>query len=148
MKPKKEPNNNACPERKWEMARYRYKIIKPLLGLRRKRVYDIKRRADMAGVHIATIYRWLDMYDGTIESLKTPDKSYIEGHSYLPQEVNEIINEAVREYCAKPQRPTKSSVCREVSQKCLSAGLLLPSPNTVRYRIGKELKNGNSIGSW
>jgi putative transposase len=126
-------------EEEWEAARKRYKIIEPLL---RKSVLgrpEAQACAEKAGVSTATIYRWVEKYKkhGVLSALVPRKKGTKKGTVRITPEQEEIIEEVIRDFYLKSQRPTQQSTVTEVRRVCYERGVAPPSGGTVRLRISR-----------
>ena len=122
---------------RWQIAQTRFHVLRPLLAapeVTRAQVAECARRA---GVHIATVYRWLQRYQqsGRVTALMPSERSGGRGHGRLRSDVEAIVQATVEEvYLSKP-KPSVQHTCLEVLRRCRNAGLRPPHPNTVRSRI-------------
>lgn len=131
-------------EEDWSEARRRLNIIRPLLGARRTKE-GVAEQAGAAGVHYVTIYRWIDAYEreGRLSALLPTKRSGGRGKSRLPAETEAILKATIEDYYLSTQKRSAQKTCEEVLRRCRNAGVPLPHPNTVRYRItqlSEELK--------
>jgi len=134
-------------EEHWKEANEKFKIIEPLLK-QTKTILDVENAAKKAGVHSATIYRWIEQYESTfsIESLLPNTSSGGRGQSRLTDEQEALIKKVIEEHYINKQRKSVSKVHRELKILCLSADIKVPSDNTLRARI-KELDKRTVVNS-
>jgi putative transposase len=126
-------------DEQWQVAQKRFAIIRPFLtqkggGSKVKKATEI---ATKSGVHLATIYRWIDRYEATglVSSLADREGRGGKGKSRLTPSVEAIIKATIDTYYLDNQRPSTQRTCLEVIHQCRNAGLEPPHPNTIRNRI-------------
>lgn len=121
----------------WQEANKRFQIIRPLIKTDRD-LQMVKEIAKSAGVHQATIYRWLKAYEetGRLSVLVPGHKSAGgKGKARLHPEVEKILQNTIQDYYLRSQKPSVQKTCKEVLRRCRNAGVDCPHPNTVRNRI-------------
>jgi len=86
--------------------------------------------------HPATIYRWIDAHDHSerVSVLLRRGRSD-QGGSRLSQEVDAIIEAAIKKIYLVAEQPQITAVIEEVELQCFKAKLKKPGANTVRRRI-------------
>lgn len=126
-------------DKEWEVAEKRFKIIKPLLENKSRSRVDVRSVAEQAGVHLATVYRWINSYNKSENmSILVPEKrGRREGASLLEPSLEVIVKSAIEDAYLKKQRLTPQAVIDEVKNRCAAAKILPPHPNTVRNRINR-----------
>lgn len=122
----------------WSEARRRYSIIQPLL-YRHRTIEGVAEQARAAGVHLSTIYRWIDIYQRRerLSDLLPVKRSGGRGKSRLPSETEAILKATIEDYYLNSQKRSAQKTYDEVRRRCRNAGVPLPHPNTVRYRIAQ-----------
>lgn len=122
----------------WQEAGRRLDIIKPLLGTRRT-MDGINEQARAAGVHPATLYRWIDAYERTekLTALLPTKSKGGRGKSRLLPVVEVVLQATVEDFYLNKQKRSAQKICEEVMRRCRNAGLTPPHPNTVRNRINQ-----------
>lgn len=120
----------------WSKAKLRYDIIRPLLYTRRT-TEGVAEQARAAGVHIATIYRWIDAYKRRerLTDLLPVKKSGGRGESRLTPETEAILKATIEDYYLSSQKRSAKKTFDEVRRRCRNVGAPFPHPNTVRFRI-------------
>lgn len=121
----------------WAVAEFRFSILKPLIeGSGNDRAYETA--ANQAGVHVATIYRWLADYQasGVLSALIPTKRPGGAGKGRLSAEVEAIIEDCVQRFFLTDQNPSIAKTVKEIRRVCFNAGLPLPAYNTVELRIG------------
>ena len=122
----------------FEEALKRYKTIESLLNLKNRTTKDVQAIAKKHKKGIATIYRWLSLYEeyGTITSLASK-REYCgaKGKSRLDESVNTIIQNVIEDMYLNKQRYPLLSIYNKIVEKCSAAGLKIPTKNTIRNRI-------------
>lgn len=136
----------------WKVALTRHQAIEPLLGLkgRQRTQAMVEERAKLAGVHVATVYRWLDAYEssGKLDTLLPRTRK--DKDIYRLEPGLEVIVQAV---IGGPKQERRKrglhSVVAEIRMRCEAAGLPVPHDNTVRRRfrdrgvsLGRAEKSG------
>jgi len=153
-------NNNAkkqllhleeYTEEQWAIARDRFSKIEPLLSVNRTEAIVIA-RAKEVGVHKATLYRWIELYEttGQLSSLIPATKLRGGPGKTRLQEANEtIIRNYVKEvYDRNPTASIKTAL-KDIGKQCRAAGLNVPHETTIRNRIklySKKAGIGNRPG--
>jgi hypothetical protein len=122
----------------FEEALKRYKTIESLLNLKNRTTKDVQAIAKKHKKGIATIHRWLSLYEeyGTITSLASK-REYCgaKGKSRLDESVNTIIQNVIEDMYLNKQRYPLLSIYNKIVEKCSAAGLKIPTKNTIRNRI-------------
>lgn len=142
---------SALGEEDWQEATRRFLLIRPLLKAKRRRRADVEEQARAAGVHAATIYRWIEAYlrIGKVSALLPEKPSGGRGKSRLPAVAESIVQATIEDYYFKAERPNVQQTCREVARRCRAAGIAAPGANTVRRRIASladERKIARRVG--
>lgn len=83
-----------------------------------------------------TLYNWLAAYEasGRLTALM-PQSRRDKGKLKLSSEIEAIIKSAIDDVYLSTQRRPITKVCDTVRQRCMTAGLEPPHPNTIRNRI-------------
>lgn len=124
----------------WKTIEKRLTAIRPLLkGASR---YEIEEHAKEIGVHFTTLYKWLQGYKttGTLTGLLPQKRGRKEGTLFIPQDVEQIIQETIQNDYLIKDRPSIKSVINKIKIKCLERNLSFPSNSTIRNRINKITK--------
>jgi putative transposase len=121
----------------WSEAQRRLEAIKGLLDNPLRTRGDAEAMARNAGVHVATLYRWLDDYisAGHVSALVPAKRGRRPGTSMLQPEVNAVVQSVIEDYYLHKQKRTPDDAIEEVQRRCRLAKLIPPHPNTVRNRI-------------
>jgi putative transposase len=121
----------------WQRARERFAIIAPLLEDPDCTRAKVQARAETAGHHPATLYRWLQSYRGHGQlSILAPARPGLRrGHSFLDPKVEAILVATIDEFYLSAQKRSVQHTYHEVARRCRNAGIPCPHPNTVRNRI-------------
>ena len=120
-------------------AKRRYELIEPLLARDRRTRADVMAVAQLAAVHLSTIYEWLKTYEGSgSRSALIPGKrGVVGGISKLNPAVDEIISEVIDSHYLTEQKLLPGDVIAGVEDRCRLAGLPVPHSNTIRKRIAE-----------
>jgi putative transposase len=124
-------------EQDWQTARERFEIIRPLLNDPDCTREKVASRAQAAGRHTTTLYRWLQDYrqSGQLSTLAPAKPGVPHGYSRLDPEVETILVATIEEFYLHGQKRSMQQTCHEVARRCRNAGIKRPHPNTVRHRI-------------
>ena len=146
------PDLTRISEEAWSMARKRLAAIQPLLTGEPVTKEVARQYAETAGVHVSTLYRWLEAYRKT-EQLTTllPGKPGIKtGQKCLPVSSEEIVSLVIEQVYLTRQRPSAQHVATEIIARCRDAGIAAPHPSTIRRRVARlpeQLKVNRRDGS-
>lgn len=123
----------------WRIAGGRFAAIKPLLDKAVVGRTEVEARAREVGVNAATLYRWLGRYRayGVVSALVPQKRGWKEGKGRIPPHAERVIEEVIRDFYLKPQRPTAQKAVLEVLRRCNERGIEPPSPSTVRARLAQ-----------
>lgn len=124
-------------ESEWAKAQQRFAAIKPLLDDPIHTRADAEAAAAQAGVHVATVYHWLKLYQsaGHVSALVPEKRGRKTGTRLLTEAQEAVIDSAIEDVYLHKQRHSKKDVIEEVKQRCRLAKIAKPHPNTVRNRI-------------
>lgn len=127
---------SLIPDEDWKEAERRLEIIRPALEAKRRTSELVQKLADDAGVHISTIYRWIERYEqtGITTSLLPTCSSGGRGKSRLPEEVEAVLQATVEEF-KKKRKATVTAFHKILKRRCVNAGLKPPHRNTFDNRI-------------
>lgn len=124
-------------DEQWNKAKERLEIIKPLLKKSRTRE-DVEKVASEKNLHIATLYRWINLYEGSeLLSVLVPRYSSRggKGKVRIKEESELIVNKVIEELYLDKQKLTPKQVYFEIKRRCTNAKVDIPHENTVRNRI-------------
>ena len=129
---------DTVPLEDWETAEARLRAIEPILhGDARRDRKRVEQIAKAAGVHIATVYRWVDKYRATdtLSSLLPVRSSGGKGRSRLKAEVELIASQYIESKFLSLQKPSIAHAASEIRRLCSNAGIApLPAVTTI-YRL-------------
>ncbi|MDX1443725.1 MAG: DDE-type integrase/transposase/recombinase, partial [Gammaproteobacteria bacterium] len=124
-------------DKEWERIEARYATIEPLVGRDERTVEEVKAAATEAGVHIATIYRWLEAFERTGDKAallpQKPSGGRKKGR--LDEDVERVLQSVLRDAYLSSQRHTPSYVIQEVRDRCRALNLRAPTETTIRTRM-------------
>ncbi|WP_417560680.1 transposase [Marinomonas sp.] len=125
-------------DKDWKEAERRYSIIHPFVDRAATR-QDIEDRAEDHKIATSTLYRWLKAYKDSklLSSLIPKKRGWTEGNTRLSKELEQLIENVIKDYYLKTQRPTIQKTVREVKRVCLLRGISPPGSSAVRERIIK-----------
>jgi putative transposase len=121
----------------WVVAEKRASILAPIIGAERPtREMAISAAAEL-GVHVATIYRWVNALKsrGMIADLAPRAPQGGRGKFRTDPLAEAIVSELIDEKYLTTQRPRVGRLMRDIEMRCRRAGITPPHPNTVRRRI-------------
>jgi len=125
-------------EKDFEKALERYKIIEPLLELENRTAKDVEKVAKKNKKGIATLYRWLSIFEQyqTVSSLAAK-REYCggKGKSRLDSSVDAVIANVIEEMYLNKQEYPLQDIYEEIVYKCQNLELKAPTKNTIRSRI-------------
>ncbi|HMF56593.1 MAG TPA: helix-turn-helix domain-containing protein, partial [Pyrinomonadaceae bacterium] len=129
----------AVSEEDWREANRRFHIIRPILGSARRSKEGVAEQARAAGVHPATLYRWIDAYErgGRTSALLPGKRGYPQGKARLSVEVDAIVKATIEDFYLNKQKRSAQKTYEEVLRRCRHAGIKPPHQNTVRKRIAQ-----------
>jgi putative transposase len=121
----------------WHEAQRRFEAIKGLLENPLRTRSDAETMARNAGVHVATLYRWLHDYirAGHVAALVPAKRGRRSGTNMLSPDVDAIVQSVIEDYYLSKQSRTPDDAIEEVQRRCRLAKLPPPHPNTVRNRL-------------
>lgn len=122
----------------WAEANRRFALIRPLITAGSRRTAEmVSEVARGGGVHIATLYRWIEAYTRAerVSALLPNKRGVRAGSTRLPEEVNVLVQATIEDFYLHKQKRSVQKTCDEVMRRCRNAGLDAPHPNTVRNRI-------------
>ncbi len=123
----------------WEEAQRRFGFIQPVLSLPRRTKEAVKAQATAAGVHIATVYRWLKQFErmGRVSALLPEKPNGGRDQSRIAPSTETILQATIENYYLHKQQRSVQKTCEEVEKRCRNAGVPVPHFNTVRNRISR-----------
>ncbi|HAT3994298.1 TPA: DDE-type integrase/transposase/recombinase [Elizabethkingia anophelis] len=138
---KKNTNLEARPydsltEKEWEVAKFRYEVIKPILSTKLSSE-EIKKISEKHNIHYTTVYRWVKSYLGTkqMTSLAGQKRTGGKNKNRLDLEQDTIINDAIRNIYLNSSKQSVTKVIRSVMIRCKELDIESPHQNTIRNRI-------------
>lgn len=136
--PRSAPDLAHISEESWAKARTRFAAIQPFLNGPVSKE-DAKGYAAAAGVHVATLYRWLESYrtKERITALLPERPGVRSGDTRLQSDVEEIIAATLDEVYLNRQRSSIPYVAVEIIARCKAVGVEPPHPNTIGRRIAR-----------
>ena len=133
------------PTEAWSEAQRKFALIEPLLNAEGRARNSIREHSAAVGVSQSNFYRWLKEYDGNgfygLLRLRRADR----GATRLPEAVEAIINEVIRNEYLQPERPSVRDVHRTIERRCARRGLPIPHELTVRERIARVSQRERAV---
>ncbi|MEQ8270178.1 Mu transposase C-terminal domain-containing protein [Algiphilus sp.] len=130
---------SEIPEHRWEQARFRHEVIRPLLGRTNRTRSEVESIARKHNIGASSIYRWLNLFEdtGTLLSLVPQERSGGYDKPRISSEAEAIIKHHIEHSYLTTQKPSPSFICGEVLRSCKQAGIKPPHPSTIRKRISR-----------
>lgn len=141
------PDLNHIPEKSWQTAESKLKVIKPLLNKPNRTRADVEQRAEQFQISTNTAYSWINAYEKTqLLSSLLPKTRSDKGSTKISEEIEEIIKEVIASDYLTEQKKSQQKVCDEVAKRCNHIGIPAPHDNTIRNRI-KALPSERKVRS-
>lgn len=130
---------DSIAEEDWKVATDRYNKIKPLLESGDQSRKAVVARAAEVGVDAATLYRWLSRYRSmdAISALIPFKRGWKTGNYRINEHAERVIQDVIKDYYLKPERPTVQKAVREVHRLCDEKHIERPSATAIRARIAR-----------
>jgi putative transposase len=124
-------------EAEWAEAQTRLEVIKPLLAEPLRTRSMVESIAEQRGVHPATVYKWMKSYQlsGHVAALVPSKRGRKVGARLLSDEIEEVIQDAIKKIYLNKERGTTVDVAEEVTRQCRVLKLRPPNHNSIRLRI-------------
>ena len=129
---------NITSQKAWDIARERYKILEPILGLDTIPKNKIKDLCNELKISRSTLFRLVKKYKdsaGAVNALAPQPPPGGVGKKRINHDVEKIIAELIEKIYLNKQRNSIKSVIMEVRRQCVQASLKAPSKNTIHRRI-------------
>ncbi|KAB8033585.1 hypothetical protein [Fluviispira multicolorata] len=129
---------NITSQKAWDIARERYKILEPILGLDTIPKNKIKDLCNELKISRSTLFRLVKKYKdsvGAVNALAPQPPPGGGGKKRINRDVEKIIAELIEKIYLNKQRNSIKSVIMEVRRQCVQASLKAPSKNTIHRRI-------------
>lgn len=124
-------------DEEWQQAQQRLQAIKSLIDDSKRTRKAAEVAAEAAGVHVATLYRWLNDYlrVGNVSALVPARRGRKMGTRLLSVGVEAIVDSVIEDFYLDKQRHTPQDVIEEVEARCRLNKINPPHSNTIRARI-------------
>jgi putative transposase len=122
----------------WEEARRRAAVIGPLAAKRSISHQAADAAAGQLGLGRRQVYVLVERWrqgSGLVTDLAVGHSDGGRGRGRLPESVEVVIADVLRDRYLKRQRPRLAAVYREVARVCKARGLRVPARNTVASRV-------------
>lgn len=132
------PDLVALDEEDWRLALERFRVISPLIGLVRRSKAQVGEIASQAGVNPATIYRWLERFEGSgvVSSLLRKSRND-QGVARTDAQAESIMKTVIRDEFLSGQAPLPTHTYREIQRRCRNEGIAAPHLSTFRRRLSE-----------
>lgn len=126
----------------WQLGLQRQKVVLKLLSLEKRSTADVEVGAKELDCSVRTMWSLLASYRKSpkLTSLIPKSRNGGRGKSRLLPEVDEIIDEAIREFYLKTPHALVSHLVREVHSKCHFQKLPKPAIGSINARLNKISK--------
>jgi len=133
------PDKLAADDAAWQLAVAREAVIRPLVIKGRLSPADIGPACRRLGLSRSRVYQLLERYRAApvTSSLLGLSRGPEKGRRRLSDEMEAIIDKAMRDTYRKPERPTVSALHDRVRALCHAKGVVAPSWKAVRARVGQ-----------
>lgn len=125
----------AFSDKSISLAKERLKIIQPIIDDPDNKSSRIDEAVKRTGLSRSTIYRWLSKYEISPRLTSLTSNASRKRCKQLDKRVERIIKDVIDEMFLTPKRVSQKRVIEEVKERCRSAKLKGPHPNTIRSRI-------------
>lgn len=124
-------------DEEWNEGQKRFQAIKPLINSPLRTRAEVERLAALNGVHVGTLYRWLNDYTnaGHVSVLVPAKRGRKPGTRMLNEALEAILQSVIEDVYLHKQRRSPQEAIEEVQRRCRLAKIPPPHPNTVRNRI-------------
>ncbi|PRX99001.1 Mu transposase C-terminal domain-containing protein [Allonocardiopsis opalescens] len=130
----------TAPAQAWETAVRQAEVIGPLAEKGTVGLAEADKAAATLRISRRQVYVLLRRWragEKVVSDLLPGRSSGGRGGGRLPQEVEAIVQEVLRERYLTRQRRTVVSICKEIARRCRARGLRVPSRGTVLRRIAR-----------
>ena len=126
-------------DEEWNEGQKRFQAIKPLINSPLRTRAEAERLAALNGVHVGTLYRWLNDYTnaGHVSVLVPAKRGRKAGTRMLNEALEAILQSVIEDVYLHKQRRSPQEAIEEVQRRCRLAKIPPPHPNTVRNRINR-----------
>ena len=131
------PDLSKISDTDWQIADARYAAIRPLLETERCTATEVARQAQQVGVHMVTLYRWLNRFkaSGQRSALLPDNPNGGRGQSRLSDAVETLLSASIEDHYLTAQKPSVAATYQELRRRCRQADVKAPHVNTLRARI-------------
>lgn len=131
------PDLSTYSDSDWAVAQRRLGAIKPLIENPLRTRTEAEQLAGEHGVHVATLYKWLKIYQeaGHVSALVPTKRGRRHGTRMLKGEQEQLISTVIEDEFLTKQRKKGQDVVDEVMRRARLAKIEAPHPNTIRNRI-------------
>ena len=131
------PDPEMVDDSDWAEMEKRLEAILPIIEGRP--LDEVMAKAEEAGVHYTTLYRWHRNYRnrGGMQGLIPSKRGRKAGVPRINPRAETVIREVIDEFYLTPRKPRVQWVIRKVHLRCGEMGIPLPSKNTIRNRIAE-----------
>lgn len=133
----KQPNWQSASENDWEAARRREKLIRPLIARGSITHNDVDAAAAGLGLSRSFMYKLLARYRRRPQtsSLLFAKRGRPEDSRSLDPEREQLIQNAIREFYLRRERPRMADLIKELCRLCDQQNLKAPNYRTIRKRV-------------
>ncbi|MFF2063186.1 Mu transposase C-terminal domain-containing protein [Streptomyces sp. NPDC058200] len=131
---------STAPAHRWDIAVRQAEVIGPLVGRATVGLADADAAAAELRISRRQVYVLLGRWragEGVVSDLLPGRSSGGRGGGRLPEEVEAIVDEVLRNRYLTRQRRPVAGICKEIARECRIRGLRVPSRGTVSRRIAQ-----------
>jgi putative transposase len=124
----------------WDLAETRLAAMERLTSAVRLSRGQVEDEARFLGVSRARVYDWLRRYrmNPSIETLLPRRRGPEKGRGRLPEATEVVINDAIREFYLRPEKPKLTALVVEIARRCRQQGIAdVPDRRAVKARVDR-----------
>jgi putative transposase len=131
------PDLSQIAPEKWEEARRRVGIIRPLAEMSNRKVADMQAAAAQLGLKLSQVYELLGRYlaDPRLTTLVPRNRGGVIGRRRLSQELEILIDDAIESVYLTRQRAKIKDLVLQVRKRCHGLGLTPPGRTAITARV-------------
>lgn len=130
-------NPNKISDKRWEEAERRLKIIGELIKLENRTRKDVNDAGKKHGVHPATLYEWIKLWDETetLAGLVPGKRGRDPDADPINTQVTKVIDDLVKEMFLHKQQLTPAALYRKLNLALNKLGIKAPSKSKIIQKL-------------